>query len=694
MRILIAVSETATRHQLEAFFLGRGHEVTTPPQALRAREALARDAYSVVVVDLEPDAESALELCRGIRTLPRDRRPWVLALTPAASPAAARPALEAGADDVVSKPILPAALELRLAVGRRRLSARRDERHRVEAALKRERALFQQLFRNSPAGIVVLDDGDRVVDANRAFVDLFQLDAGAIKGRLLSDLIVPERLRTEAAQLSKMVFGRRTVQHETVRQRRDGAAVEVSILGYPIELAEGRTGAFGLYTDISQRKRAERKLFHEAFHDGLTGLPNRTLLLERIERDLRRAKRRGDYRFALLFIDLDRFKEINDSLGHAAGDELLVETARRLEACLRPGDTTARLAGDEFTILLEDVKGVADATRVAGRVLAALARPFELRGQSVEMSGSVGVVLSSTAYASADDLLRDADLAMYRAKGRGRGCYEIFDEEMQRGTAERLRLESRLSRAIEAEQQVLYYQPIIELSAGRIVGFEALVRWRHPERGLLGPAELVPACEATGLILPLGRWILEQAFAQIVVWARRFADRDGLVLSVNLSEEQLADDGFFADLDARVAATGVRPAAIAFEVREGLLVDAPESLPRLWQLRRRGFRVHLDDFGTGYTSLRELYRSPVDALKIDRSFVTRMKPGGEDTEVVRAASALGAGLGLRVVAQGIETKSQLEWSRRLGPTHAQGFLFSQPLPSEEAAALLAEDPMW
>ncbi|MCG8463146.1 MAG: PAS domain S-box protein, partial [Holophagales bacterium] len=277
------------------------------------------------------------------------------------------------------------------------------ERRKVEAALKRERAFFQQLFRNSPAGIVILDNKDRVVDANRSFVDLFQFEVDDIAGHPLSDFVVPDELRSEARELSQSVFQNQAVERETVRARKDGSSVDVAILGYPIELADRKIGAYGIYSDISERKAAERKLFHEAFHDTLTGLPNRALLAERLERDLRRAKRKEDYQFALLFIDLDRFKVINDSLGHAAGDELLVEMARRLEQCLRPGDTVARLGGDEFNIILEDIQEAADATRVAERILDSLSQPFEIADQEVVSSGSIGIAFSSTGYASSDD---------------------------------------------------------------------------------------------------------------------------------------------------------------------------------------------------------------------------------------------------------------------------------------------------
>ena len=567
------------------------------------------------------------------------------------------------------------------------------ERRRIEAALDRERALFQQLFRNSPAGIVILGDDDRIVDVNRSFEDLFQFEGREVVGRRLSQLIVPDQLRSEATQLSELVFGRQTIDHETVRRRKDGSDVDVAILGIPMQLPEPQAGAFGIYTDISERKRAERKLFHDAFHDALTGLPNRTLLIERLERDLRRAKRRSDYHFALIFLDLDHFKEINDTLGHGVGDQVLIETTKRLESCLRPGDTTARLAGDEFTLILEDVKEVADATRVAERILETLRQPWAHKGQNIEISGSMGLVFSSTGYASSEELIRDADLAMYRAKSRGKGRFEIFDEDMQRGAIERRRLEADLAQAIAAEQQVLHYQPIVCLTTGQIIAAEALVRWRHPELGLLGPGELLPASEATGIIGRLGRWILRQACRQSVDWQRRFP-RQELRIGVNLSPKQLLSSKFLPELDEILAREGAKPAKIAFEIHESVPVDSPEAMAVLWQLRKRGFRIHIDDFGTGHTALRELYRSPIDTLKVDRSFIARMKPGGEDVEIVRAAVALGTGLGLDVVAEGIETTAHLRQVRELGLTHAQGFLFSRALPSDELTALISENPRW
>ncbi len=570
------------------------------------------------------------------------------------------------------------------------------ERRGVEVALKRERAFFQQLFRSSPAGIVILGNDDRVVDANDAFVDLFGYEVDEIAGRPLNELIVPEKLHAEASELSRSVIRQQTVDRETVRRRKDGTAVDVAILGSPIELATQRIGAFGIYTDITERKNAERKLFHDAFHDALTGLPNRTLLSERLERSLRRSKRRTDYQFALLFIDLDRFKVINDSLGHAAGDELLIEISRRLEGCLRPGDTVARLGGDEFTIILEDVQEVADATRVSERILEALGKPFVVTGQEVVSSGSIGIAFSSTGYDRADDIVRDADLAMYRAKSAGKARYEIFDTEMHRGAVERLKLETELRHAIERKQLRVHYLPVVSLTSGRMVGFEALVRWQHPERGLVRSGELVPVCEETGLIVPLGRWMLAQACRQLVAWQKRFPEHDCLLVSLNLSVQEISAPDFVSRIDQILKKTGAPASALGFEVTESLMSGeaAGEVAETLWQLQKRGFRLYIDDFGTGYSSLSALHRYPIDSLKIDSSFVGDLEPGGESLEIVRAVAALGESLGLTVIAEGVEDREHLEQLRKLGVGYAQGYYFSQPLPGAEVEKLIEDNPTW
>lgn len=565
------------------------------------------------------------------------------------------------------------------------------DRRKADAALKRERAFFQELFRNSPTAITILDTSDRVVDVNSAFVDLFQFEIQEIAGRPLSDFIVPEDLKDEATELSELVMGAQPVDRESVRLRKDGTTVEVAILGFPIELADRRIGAFGIYSDITERKKVERKLYHDAFHDALTGLPNRTLLTERLERDLRRAKRRADYQFALLFIDLDRFKWINDNLGHAAGDELLIEMARRLENCLRPGDTTARLGGDEFVIILEDLKEFADAIRIADRCLESLALPFRLGKQEAQTSGSIGIAFSSTGYELAEDLMRDADIAMYRAKSGGKGRYEIFDTEMQKNALERRDLERDLARAVEQQELTLLYQPIVSLANGRIVGFEALLRWRHPTRGLLMPAELIPLCDETGLIVAVGRFVVEGSLKQLATWQKKFPDSDATLVHVNLSAKEVNPNDLLPMLEKVQKEMGVHPAGCVFEIPESVALTSNLAVSdTLWQLHRRGYRLAINDIGLGSSSLGALQRLPLDMLKIDRSLVQAMEPGGDHVELVRAIASLGESFGLRVIATGIEKPDQIDFLRELEIGYAQGFHFAAPVTATEATRMLEE----
>lgn len=569
------------------------------------------------------------------------------------------------------------------------------ERRMAEMALERERALFQQLFRNSPAGIVILDPEDRIVDVNKAFVELFQFEVDALKGKPLAEFIVPQDQLEAAEELSQQISAQQNVEVETVRLRQDGSEVDISILGYPIGVADNHIGSFAIYSDISERKSAERQLFHDASHDALTGLPNRSLFMKRLKLDLRRSKRRDDYLFAVLFIDLDGFKGVNDTLGHAAGDDMLIEVAHRLQACLRPGDTTARLGGDEFTLILEDIREALDAVRVAERVLVALSRPFVLSGQEETISGSIGITYSSSGYDNVEDLMHDADTAMYRAKSRGKACYEIFDSEMQKNETQRRELEEDLAQAIREGQLELHFQPVVGLANRRLLGFEALIRWRHPEHGLLRPKKLIPLCEATGLIVPLGRWVLRHACLQIAEWEKRFPEIDGTGISINLSPQELIHPEFLEHLDQVLAETSIHPGQLGLEIREQQLIGISTSLgDLLWHLNKRGVRLIVDHFGVGDSSLRSLQRYPFEALKVDALLVEEMPEGSDTHEVVRAAISLGESLGLQVVAEGIESKEQLQRLEKLDLPCAQGFLFSAPLVAEEATELIAEPPPW
>jgi diguanylate cyclase (GGDEF)-like protein/PAS domain S-box-containing protein len=447
----------------------------------------------------------------------------------------------------------------------------------------------------------------------------------------------------------------------------------------------------GSMTDVSLRKAAEEKLLHEAIHDVLTGLPNRALFMDLLARSVARSKRRKGYLCAVLFLDLDRFKIINDSLGHLVGDQLLVGIARRLEKCLRPEDTVARLGGDEFTVLLEDINDVSDPTRVAERVHKELESPFHVGGHEVYTSVSIGIALSGAGYDTPDQILRDADTAMYRAKALGKARHEVFDTGMHARAVALLQLETDLRRAIERREFQLYYQPIVTLAGGRIVGFEALVRWLHPQRGLLLPSEFVAVAEETGLMLPIGQWVLEEACRSARAWSDRF--RQPLVIAVNLSNRQFAQP----DLPERVSAVlkdaGLDPGRLKLEITERVIMEQGDGVTRtLHRLRDLGVELYVDDFGTGYSSFSVLHRFPISALKIDRTFIHALGEDGDGSEIVKTIMTLARNLKLNVIAEGVETKLQLERLKTFKCPQAQGALFADAVPGDQVPSLLAPPP--
>lgn len=457
----------------------------------------------------------------------------------------------------------------------------------------------------------------------------------------------------------------------------------------------------GVATDISERKRAEEQLIHDAFHDKLTGLSNRALFMDRLGHLVELTKRRQDYLFAVLFLDLDRFKVVNDSLGHTIGDRLLVEIARKLQTCLRPGDTVARLGGDEFTILVENIKDVSDATRLANQIQNELTLPFNLNGQKVFTTTSIGIALSTTGYHQPEDLLRDADIAMYRAKALGRARHEVFDMTMHTRAVALLQLETDLRQAVNRQEFLLHYQPIVSLSTGRITGFEALVRWQHPARGLISPAEFIPMAEETGLIFSLGWWVLREACRQMRAWQDssleepRANDQGQLTMSVNLSSKQFTQPHLAQAIHQILEETGLDGGCLRLEITESAVMENAESaIATLLQLKKLGVQLYIDDFGTGYSSLSYLHRFPIDTLKIDRSFVGRMSSDSENSEIVRTIVTLAHNLGLDVVAEGVETHEQLAQLRTLQCEYGQGYFFSRPLDVAAVETLMAAKLQW
>jgi diguanylate cyclase (GGDEF)-like protein/PAS domain S-box-containing protein len=445
----------------------------------------------------------------------------------------------------------------------------------------------------------------------------------------------------------------------------------------------------GSQSDITDRKVAEQRLLHDAFHDALTSLPNRALFMDRLGIAVERAKRHDKYAFAVLFMDLDRFKDVNDSLGHLMGDDMLVSTSKLLKAGLRPTDTVARLGGDEFVILLEDITGINDATLVADRVQKELGSSIVLNDRVVFASASIGIVLSSTGYSRAEEVLRDADIAMYRAKANGKARYEIFDPAMRDRIIQRLTREDQLRKALENHDLQVYYQPIISLSNDRMIGLEALVRWNHRDQGLLFPMDFIQLAEETGLIIPLDRWVMHEACRQLQEWKREIPGLPPLTVNVNMSGKQIGQPDLIDQIELILKETGLDPSCLKIEITESAFMENNELTTDMFnQLQSIGVQVQIDDFGIGYTSLSYLSHFPINALKIDQSFVNGLTVDGNDTKIVNAIVMLTHGLGMGVIAEGVETADQLAQLKELGCEYAQGYLVSVPLDSSQVKKLL------
>lgn len=476
---------------------------------------------------------------------------------------------------------------------------------------------------------------------------------------------------------------------------RDGTFRWMLSRGLAVRDASGKPYRMaGSQTDITDRRRAEAQLVHRAFYDALTDLPNRTLFMERLTGTVERARRRKTYRFAVLFIDVDRFKVINDSLGHLPGDKLLIAIGKRLLRCLSPDDMLARLGGDEFAVLLDLIEDVNDARRVAERIGAALAEPFSIDGHEVFITVSIGIALSEHHHARADELLREADVAMYRAKVAGKARYVIYDAKLHDYVMRMLRLETDLRRAVDRREFVVHYQPIVAIATRRVVGFEALIRWRHPSQGVVRPDDFIPMAEETNLILPIDRWVLSEACRQLRAWQTRFPSDPPLEVSVNFSSRQFSQTDVVEQILATLQETGLSPSSLKLEITENALMENTETATRvLGQLKDHGVRLLIDDFGTGYSSLSYLHHFPIDTIKIDRSFVSQMDAGGEkNIEIVRAVLALAQGVGLDVVAEGVETEAQVKQLEDLHCSYAQGFYFSKPVAADAAEQLLVRKP--
>jgi diguanylate cyclase (GGDEF)-like protein/PAS domain S-box-containing protein len=478
-----------------------------------------------------------------------------------------------------------------------------------------------------------------------------------------------------------------SIEHEHRMRNRSGEYRWMLARGVAVRDANGSaTRIAGSLTDITTRKVAIDRLTHDAFHDALTGLPNRALFMDRLGSIMERSRLLPGHQFAVLFLDLDRFKVVNDSLGHASGDLLLISVAERLRATMRPTDTVARLGGDEFTILIEPQR-LADAIRTAERLQEELHVPFRIGEHEIFTTASVGIALSATGYERPQDVVRDADIAMYRAKSRGRGVHEVFDKTMHERAVKLLTFETELRRSVERGELRVFYQPIVSLESGRVTGFEALLRWQRGDE-LIAADEIVPIAEETGLILSIGEWVLRESLRQLAEWQQRYPDNDSLHMHVNLSPKQFLQPNLLEQVAAALEESGVDARRLHLEVTESVVVDNAEAAAMLLaNLRLTGVGISLDDFGTGYSSLSSLRQFPFDTLKIDRSFIST-NVDRRDDEIVRAISALARILGMAVTVEGLESAGQVQRMRDLGIDYAQGFYFSAPVDAAKALAFL------
>ncbi|PWH14517.1 MAG: hypothetical protein DDG59_13070, partial [Anaerolineae bacterium] len=566
------------------------------------------------------------------------------------------------------------------------------ERKTAEEEIERQQAFLRQVIDINPSQIFVKDRHSRYVLANQALAKAYGTSVEDLLGKTDADFS-PSPQEVQIYHLS---------DQEVIRTLREKVLPAV-----PFTDVKGRKHWFytvkrpligifddvhilGVATEITEQKLAEEKLSYNAYHDALTGLPNRLLFTDRLSHLLSRVKRHDHKEwFAVMFLDLDHFKSVNDTLGHMLGDQLLVLVAKRLQRCLRASDTIARFGGDEFVILLEDLATVQDAIQVAERILADLTPPFSLAGNEITIHGSIGLVLSNPEYQTPEDMLRDADIAMYRAKALGRNRYVVFNTAMREFVVQNLEMEKELRAAIENEQLELHYQPISDMENKRVIGFEALVRWRHPQRGLISPSEFIPLAEESGLIIPMGAWVLRQACRQMRQWQDRYPTHPPLTISVNLSNKQFSQPDLFEQVETALRESGLPPASLQLEITESVIMENAElTIATLERLVAMGVKIHIDDFGTGYSSLAYLHLLPIHAIKIDRSFISGKSSADNGMEIAKTIINLAHDLNIHAIAEGVETERQWKSLQDCNCEYAQGYLIAKVLDPDQAEQFL------
>jgi len=615
---------------------------------------------------------------------------WVGLVTVASASIAAALAFSAEKSSLVA-PMMAAPI-IALFVGSMRLVFRqqRADDERQQERLETAERHFEDTFTHASIGMALVSGDGSVLRVNPALAMLLGASGDSLVGKSFVSFVDATSASMLPGRFAALLApGGQHFQLDVRHRDEHGADHCWSLFADVFGSDRRASGCLILQVhDVTARRQAEERLEHIAYHDSLTGLVNRNRFHDMLAAALERSHDNGQARFAVLYLDFDRFKLVNDSLGHQAGDEFLVLVAARIRESVRRGNEVARLGGDEFAILLEGVDAHEDAPRLAERLHAALGRPMMIRGTEVVPTASIGITTSTFGYLAPEDVLRDADIAMYRAKSRGRARHVLFDSSLRAHISEQLTIEAELRRAIETEQLGFALQPLNRLAGRQLVGFEALARWRHPERGWISPATFIPIAEDSGLMTPLTERMLDLSCRQLVGWHQRDSALEHLRIHVNVSGSSIGRPGFVKRLEATLAATGLRPSALVLEITESVLMERFDStIETIGQLRELGVGLSVDDFGTGYSSLSYLSSLPITSLKIDASFVRRMTESRQDAEIVRAVVSLGGALGKKVIAEGIETEAQLKQLKELGCEFGQGYLFAKPLDPVQADAL-------
>jgi len=688
--LLIVDDNEMNRDMLARRLARKGYVIGLAENAKELVERVKQDAVDLVLLDIEMPEIGGLDALRALRELYSPAELPIIMVTAKTQSDDIVKALDLGANDYLTKPI-----DFPVAVAR---IGTQLSHKKAQEALKESEERYALAARGSNDGLWDWSISANVVHFSPRWKAMLGYQEGQIGDRPEEwfDRIHDadrERVKEEIAAHQKGLTPHFESEHRVLHK--DGSFRWMLSRGVAVHDASGNVLRMaGSQTDITEGKVS----------DPLTGLPNRLLFIDRVGRLIKHTKRRKDQLFAVLFLDLDGFKMINDSMGHLVGDQLLLGVANRLEKCLRSTDTVARLGetftvarlgGDEFTVLLDDIKDPSDAKRAADRMMKALASPFILGGKEVFTSVSIGIALSNSAYEQPEDILRDADTAMYRAKSLGKARYEVFDADMRASVMARLQLETDLRHALERGEFRNFYQPIVALVSGEIAGFEALLRWQHPTRGLLGPNEFIPVAEETGLIRELGWWNLRQACQQISEWRAGSIAHHHLTISVNLSAKQFLQPNLVEDIRKLLGELALPPKALKLEITEStVMADPSGAVEMLQQIKSLGICLAIDDFGTGYSSLSYLHRFPLDTLKIDRSFISSMGDDGDGMEIARTILPMANNLQLDVVAEGVETLQQVALLKKLQCKYGQGYYFSRPLSAEGTTALLAGDLTW